>query len=236
MANADDGQTPDGSGSPAAETSDDPAVNRHERLFYRFFGALAFIALIGLTLFTFDIWPFGISPPGICDEAIYGDKVVDRLNLEPAMKKAELMCDIATEMRWYAYNGRIDQFVHSSGLVVIILLTLATSFLMGSGWTDSSPSAKTITIALPLLSAAVAAVLSQFSLQESMQLRELGRIKAREIYHAASNLDPMSATFAEDMKTLRDGLLKLEYDQATKYYQYRFSASPVGDGKTADGS
>ncbi len=240
MADANDGPSPGDGGNAANGTPVDsqPAI-RHQRLFYGFYVALAFVALVGLTLFTFDIWPFGIAAPGICDEAIFEGQEINRLNLEPAMKKAELMCDVATEMRWYAYNGRIDQFVHSSGLVIIILLTLATSFLMGSGWTDSSSTAKTVTIALPLLSAAVAAILSQFSLQESMQLRELGRIKAREIFHAASDLDPGSATFADDLRKLRDALLKLEYDQATKYYQHRFSASaklPVDPPPNDEGS
>jgi uncharacterized membrane protein len=182
---------------------------------------------LGFSLFSFNIWPCDLGDPGVCKEFKKMYKDVNVFDMDLATQKASLMCDAAKDDKWYARQAGTSQFVHSLGMIAIILLTLATSFLLGSGWTERSPSAKLVSIALPLVSAAVAATLSQFGLRDATQLREFGRIEARKIYFETSLLDVKSGERRQDLVKLRERLSKLEADQAEKYYSFRYSDTPA---------
>lgn len=193
--------------------------------YLKIFIVSSLVITVTFTIFSLNVWPFASPKPPACEEykKIYKD--ISVFDLDLVGQRAALMCDAAKEDQWYARQAVSSQFVNSLGTIAIILLTLATSFLLGSGWTDNSPSVKVISIALPLVSAAIAASLSQFGLQDATQLREFGRIEARKIYFEAMMLSIDNANLKEDIIKVRDKLSNLEYDQATKYYSFRYSDS-----------
>lgn len=145
---------------------------------------------------------------------------LDKLNIICAIKKADF---------WYSTNAKINQVLYSYGTLAVIVLSFLTAMFIGADVSKRSEGWRILTLSLPLLSTAIAAVTAQFHFQESWVLRENGRIKAEYLLSRAEALPTDPAAFATRLKELRDDLLELEEEQAIKYFAYRFRNAKDGD-------
>jgi hypothetical protein len=199
------------------------------------FGLLFLVASIAVGMFAFQVPPLRTSPPHECKLAARQQETIEKelnapesvkaynsLIQDKGWKKIRLICDIKREMAWYTRNGGINQILSSAGTLAVILLSLATSFILGTGWSDLSRNLKATAIALPLLSAALTALMSQFHVSDIWQLRELGRIEAEALFEDSLKLDVDATTFAGDADNIRARLIDLERSQATQYFAYKF--------------
>lgn len=205
--------------------------------------AVVILAFVLITTFTLQVFPFAPERTDACDMV---DKISDTLGTikNPAdavktfggyladkdIRRAMLICDIERENVTYERTRVTNQILSSIGTVLVIVLTLATSFILGAGWTANSPSLKAVTVALPLISAALTALMSEFHLSDVWQLREIGGIESRMLRDRAFDLDITSANFDEKFSDIRHALVKLERDQAERYFAYKFRTRDAEEG------
>ncbi|PZM07956.1 DUF4231 domain-containing protein [Rhizobium tubonense] len=138
--------------------------------------------------------------------------------------RLNIICQVKKTDFWYRTNGRISQVLYSYSTLSIIILSFLTALFVGAELSKKSETWRVVTLALPLLSTAIAALTSQFHLQESWALRETGRIQAEEILTDAEALTSDPIAFAKAANDIRTRLSNLEKAQASQYFAYRFLA------------
>lgn len=211
---------------------------------------LVAIGVAGIVTFTLQIYPFRADRVEACELV---DEVSDKLGTGDAavaiksyneyladkdIKKVMLICDIERASVWYGRVSVTNQILLSVGSVLVVVLTLATSFILGAGWIEKTPSLKPVTVALPLISAAITATISEFHLSDVWQLREIGKLESRLLLSGLYDLRTDDAEFDAKLKEIRTSLSGLEKSQAERYFAYKFQmATNMGnDDKPGEGT
>ncbi|NTG64781.1 DUF4231 domain-containing protein [Agrobacterium rhizogenes] len=194
--------------------------------------AVALILVLAAWCF-FSYFVFGslkpvIRPPHECKE-------IERLIGTPSspsgqspedaqqrLDRLNIICNIKRTAFWYSTNAKINQVFYSYGTLAVIILSFLTALFIGADLSKRSESWRVITLSLPLLSTAIAAITAQFHFQESWVLRENGRIEAENLLATAEALPDDPKAFAVGISEIRSRLLGLEKDQAGQYFAYRF--------------
>jgi hypothetical protein len=204
---------------------------------------LVVAGLISIVTFTLQVYPFRADRVEACELV---DDVSDKLGKVDAataikdynkyladrdMRKVMLICDIERASVWYGRVSVTNQILLSIGTVLVVVLTLTTSFILGAGWVEKTPSLKPVTVALPLISAAITATISEFHLSDVWQLREIGKIESRLMLNGLYDLGTDHPEFDTKLQEIKVGLAGLEKNQAERYFAYKFQTvtNKIGD-------